>query len=316
MAYTPTLGKWLFGGTSAGSKYLAEYDLTTVTDLSTSIPQIPRCIITDGSKWWIAGDSGMLYSYDGSTFTDRSTTVDFGTEQIRALAWDGTFLWLGGASGTCKRYNPSTGAVDDYTTTFGFSEIWNLAYNPSNGQLIIIGVKAGSPAIYSWDGSTLTDRTSTVGISTPTALTVDSDGYMYFGGSAGEVKYASPTWTVADISDRFGITSKVTALLVTTAKELADDWVTMASMPTARYLLTSSAVNNIIYVIGGWIDDTCVGTNEAYDPSTDTWSTKTSMPTARESLTSSAVNNIIYVIGGDFSNETFEVLDINEAYFP
>jgi N-acetylneuraminic acid mutarotase len=74
--------------------------------------------------------------------------------------------------------------------------------------------------------------------------------------------------------------------------------------------LACSAVNNIIYAIGGYTT-TSVATNEAYDPSTNTWSTKTSMPAARRGHSASMVNNIIYAIGG----YTTANVATNEAYF-
>jgi N-acetylneuraminic acid mutarotase len=76
-------------------------------------------------------------------------------------------------------------------------------------------------------------------------------------------------------------------------------------------ILTSSVVNGIIYVIGGY-NGAVLSTNEAYDPATNTWTTKASMPTARDALTSSVVNGIIYVIGG--YNGAY--LSTNEAYDP
>ena len=89
-------------------------------------------------------------------------------------------------------------------------------------------------------------------------------------------------------------------------------WSTKAPMPTARYDLTSSVVNGIIYAIGGFKDGSRLNTVEAYDPSTNTWTTRTPMPTARNYLTSSVVNGIIYAIGGINSS----YLNTVEAYDP
>ena len=91
-----------------------------------------------------------------------------------------------------------------------------------------------------------------------------------------------------------------------------DTWTTKASMSTARSSLTSSAVNNKIYCIGGYDGNSTLSTNEEYDPSTDTWTTKASMPTARTALTSSVVDDKIYVIGGSNGN----ALSTNEEYDP
>jgi len=98
-------------------------------------------------------------------------------------------------------------------------------------------------------------------------------------------------------------------------------WSTKASMPTARYNLTSSPVNNKIYVIGGYYYDGSehyLSTNEEYNPSTNSWSTKTPMPTARTGLTSSSVNNKIYVIGGNGGmqiNEEYNLISANAKIY-
>jgi hypothetical protein len=91
--------------------------------------------------------------------------------------------------------------------------------------------------------------------------------------------------------------TNVTLTMPSENKSILKSWLQRANMPTARRVLTSSAVNGIIYVIGG-ISTNTLATVEAYDPVTNTWSTKANMPNARYSLTSSVVNDIIYVIGG------------------
>jgi N-acetylneuraminic acid mutarotase len=76
-------------------------------------------------------------------------------------------------------------------------------------------------------------------------------------------------------------------------------WTTKSSMPTARYVVSSSVVNGEIYAIGGAFDD-YNGTSgvEAYDPVTDTWTSKANMPMIRAGGTSSTVNGRIYYMGG------------------
>jgi len=69
-------------------------------------------------------------------------------------------------------------------------------------------------------------------------------------------------------------------------------------MPAERRELTSSAVGDKIYVIGGWDYSTILSKLEIYDTATNTWATGADMPTARFGLTSSAVGDKIYVIGG------------------
>ena len=91
-------------------------------------------------------------------------------------------------------------------------------------------------------------------------------------------------------------------------------WITAESMPIYRYDLTSSAVDNKIYCIGGYASD-ILNTNECYDPSTNTWTTKASMTTGRALLTSSVVDNKIYCIGGD-DGTINESNNCNECYDP
>ena len=95
---------------------------------------------------------------------------------------------------------------------------------------------------------------------------------------------------------------------------IIDDYVfSCKNMTTARYGLTSSAVGNKIYVIGGYTSNH-YSTNECYNPSTNTWSTVKSIITGRSSLTSSVVDNKIYVIGGTTGGTNY--LTQNECYIP
>jgi len=72
-------------------------------------------------------------------------------------------------------------------------------------------------------------------------------------------------------------------------------WTQKADMPTARWSLSTSAVDGKIYAFGGQGGLKKV---EAYDPATDTWTEKAGMPTGRTFLASSVVDGRIYVIGG------------------
>ena len=86
-------------------------------------------------------------------------------------------------------------------------------------------------------------------------------------------------------------------------------------MTTARNYLTSSAVGDKIYCIGGisiTSSSNYLSTNECYDTVTNAWTTKKAMTTARHYLTSSVVGDKIYLIGG----ENDVRLSTNECYIP
>ena len=101
-----------------------------------------------------------------------------------------------------------------------------------------------------------------------------------------------------------------------TATGCTNCWTTKASMPTARWLLATEQVGNILYALGG-ANPNIIGvlaTVEAYDPSTNTWTTRASMPTARQGLGVTAINGILYAVGG--LDAAGNLLATVEAYDP
>lgn len=96
-------------------------------------------------------------------------------------------------------------------------------------------------------------------------------------------------------------------------------WTNWADMPTARARLTCSAVNGIIYCIGGSTTNSSasVAVNEAFNPTTNTWSTKSTTGfTARWGLGSAVINGVIYCIGGSTGAAGSTSSALNEAYDP
>jgi RNA polymerase sigma factor (sigma-70 family) len=72
-------------------------------------------------------------------------------------------------------------------------------------------------------------------------------------------------------------------------------WTQKADMPTAKWGLSTSVVDGIVYAIGGSFGETEV---TAYNPATNEWAKKTSIPTGRMELATGVVNGKIYAIGG------------------
>jgi N-acetylneuraminic acid mutarotase len=90
-------------------------------------------------------------------------------------------------------------------------------------------------------------------------------------------------------------------LLSVTSVSLATDgvWTQKTDMPTARFGLSASVVNDRIYAIGGATGpQQDLRIVEEYDPATDSWTKKTDMPNTRCWHSTSVINGKIYVIGG------------------
>ncbi len=80
-----------------------------------------------------------------------------------------------------------------------------------------------------------------------------------------------------------------------------NSWEEKASMPTARWGLSTVSVNNRIYAMGGgltYFPDKKLTIIEVYDPESDTWSSKSRLPKGIITPASCVLNNMIYVTGG------------------
>src|SRR3990172_6592205 len=84
--------------------------------------------------------------------------------------------------------------------------------------------------------------------------------------------------------------------------EVVGTWTSGATMPTPRTEVTSSALDGVIYVLGGFL---ATGANtdvvEAYDTALDSWSTKAPLPQPLDHAGAAAVGGKIYVVGGYIS---------------
>ena len=101
---------------------------------------------------------------------------------------------------------------------------------------------------------------------------------------------------------------------------LHDSWTTATAMPGPRANAAVSAVNGILYVVGG--DDFCgTATNHseqlpscsqqklsevlAYDPEGDSWQPKARLPRSHNDLRAAVVNGTIYAIAPDGTNYVY-----------
>jgi N-acetylneuraminic acid mutarotase len=79
----------------------------------------------------------------------------------------------------------------------------------------------------------------------------------------------------------------------------ANTWTTRAPMRTPRAALKATAVNGIIYAVGGTdVARAIRRTVEAYDPATNLWTPKASLPEALQPTGATTLNNRVYVAGG------------------
>ncbi len=86
-------------------------------------------------------------------------------------------------------------------------------------------------------------------------------------------------------------------------------WTQKKPMPTQRTDYAIAAVENKVYIIGGWAGSE-VSINEVYDTTADTWETKQPLLQPRSWIEANVVNGKIYVIGGSTSDGRNEVYDL------
>lgn len=97
------------------------------------------------------------------------------------------------------------------------------------------------------------------------------------------------------------LTIMVSGLAGFTRVSSGDVWTTRSAITTPRAGPVAAAVNNKVYVFGGYNNTGFLNSVEAYDAITDTWVTRASMPTPRHQPAAAVVNNKIYVIGGYYT---------------
>jgi len=78
----------------------------------------------------------------------------------------------------------------------------------------------------------------------------------------------------------------------------SNTWTTKASMPTPRYNLTATAVDGVIYAMGGLHAGAELTTVEAYDTASNSWTARASLPIPLHFATACASGGRIYIVGG------------------
>lgn len=153
----------------------------------------------------------------------------------------------------------------------------NTVTNASNSVSMAIG-NDGSPT------TTLTGGGATApssGIATFSALQLN--------------RGAGASYTI--VASSTGLTS-ATSNAFTVSGGPQGSWQSLASMPAVRSHVGAAAINNVLYVAGGW-NGGDQSSLYSYDPVGNSWSTKTSMPAGRYQPSGVATyNNELYYFGG------------------
>lgn len=83
---------------------------------------------------------------------------------------------------------------------------------------------------------------------------------------------------------------------------IKDTWTVLRPLPEARHHITLSAVNGLLYGVGGFTggfpDWRAQPTMFIYNPASSTWNKGTDLPAARAEGVSAVVNDKLYLIGG------------------
>ena len=231
--------------------------------------------------------NGKIYVIGGRT-TDRylSTVEEYDPA---------TDTWARKADMPEPRNGPATGVVNGRVYVIG-----GWIGEARTGKAISI-VEEYNPTTDTWSRK----ADMIVGISFEKAVGVVNNRIYVIGG-----------WSDDRASTRYPNAGPVS--IVQEYEPATDTWTRKADMRYARSGASAVAVNNKIYVIGGWVSG--LGTipiAEEYDPTADTWTRKSDMPTPRWNTAPSVVNGKIYTIGG-FSGDSSsaQALPTVEVYDP
>ncbi len=310
--YTVTVGTGAQDAAGNPLASAASFGFTTA-----AAPDILAPTVTGTSP--IDGATGVATTASVSvTFSEEMNTTSTEGAFSISPSVSGTFGWNSGS--TVLTFTPSDNLADatTYTVTVdtGAQDVAGNSLASTTSFNFTTGTPPGAPSgLIATGGDTVIDLIWQAPASggTPTSY------QLYRGASSPVDTSGSPVATIAAPIASYqdvGLTNLTTyyyRVVASNAGGSSPDsnensaaphlpdggsWQARASMPTARCCLTSSAVNGIIYAIGGDIGGAGSTATEAYDPATNTWAVKSTFATGRGYLTSNVVNGIIYAIGG------------------
>lgn len=225
---------------------------------------------------------------------------------LSAVTLNGKIYALGDGSNIIEEYDPSTG----YWTIAGYMTVGR--YGPgvaaANGKIYIFGGYNGYNQCYTSVEEFTPGGSSTVVSDLSYArwlmgAVTTSNGKIYIIGG-------TTTWSG----------SPVTVNTVEEYDPVSNTWnLQKTAMPTTRCGFGNGVYfNGLIYIVGGYIDDTygVTGKVEAYNPLLDTWVTKADLSTARCGLGVAALNGKIYATGGCLDRYGSSCIQSTEVFTP
>ena len=144
--------------------------------------------------------SGRLNRYDGTTFTDLTASLNWGTNSVTSVKWNGSYWLIGGTNGKLAHYDGS--AFTDRTTNLNWGTDSVKVINWGNSQWLIGG--SNRRLATSGDGSSFTNRD--ISAYFQSGETVNAADYnaglfspgWYIGGSSGSLVIYNGAASFAD----------------------------------------------------------------------------------------------------------------------
>jgi len=253
----------------------------------------------NGSYWLLGGEDGKLAKYDGSTWTDLTSSANFGSYQIAAIEWNASSsYWLIGGGDLDSttglkllKYDGST--FTDLTSSMsGWTgyPIQAISWNPTNNYFLIGGgdKDTSTTRLNKYDGSTFTDLSGAlinfVSDSVNAIAYNSTDNYFLIGGGDSDTSSGGNRLNRYDGS---------------TFTDLASSLVGWSTNPVLSIAYNST--DNYFLVGGGSADDCCaVDRLNKYDGSTFTDLTSSlTFNYGVQDIAYNSTGNYFVIAGGD-----------------
>lgn len=215
--------------------------------------------------------NGIIYAIGGGNVQANALNSSLATVEAYDPA---TNTWTTKASMPTPRMSLASAVVNGIIYVFGGDNVVVTQSN-QNSFKPVTTVEAYDPATNTWTAK------ASMPVARERFAAVEANGIIYVMGGL--------------IPDGSGFVTTATSMYAYTPS--TNTWsAAKATMPSAQSYISASAVNNVIYVLGGQSSNI----NQAYDIVTNTWSTKAAMPVVNGWNVSFAANSSVYATSGSF----------------